>query len=380
MADVGGQPVSAKTIERVTKEVGQELAKRRDAPLTKQDQQRTAVQEPPELAIVECDGGRIRTRQPGLGPGVHLQGKGWNETKNACLIRAERQTFTEDPQPDPPDCFCDPQHVSKIAETEALSVATPQNQDVCVSADDTTVELVPEADDWRPKRLVRTVLSSIEDSKQFGRQMQREAKRRGFDRAQGKAFVGDGLGWNWTIWKTHFSDYTPILDFIHALTYLFISAKAIHATPEDGWSQYLTWMVGCWRGEIEQILEELTRLSQTLGLPTKDTPATDPRSVIATSVTYFTNNCQRMNYPEYRREGLPMTSAWMESLVKEINWRAKGTEMFWNNPEGAEAILQVRAGALSDDGRLKSHLQNRPGSPFVRQPKPPKLPVENNKS
>ncbi|HVX12112.1 MAG TPA: hypothetical protein VHC22_13105, partial [Pirellulales bacterium] len=64
-----------------------------------------------------------------------------------------------------------------------------------------------------------------------------------------------------------------------------------------------------------------------------------------------------------------------ESLVKEINYRAKGTEMFWNDPEGAEAILQVRAAALSDDDRLVRHLRNRPGYPFLRRPRVPKLPV-----
>ncbi|HVX11889.1 MAG TPA: hypothetical protein VHC22_11965, partial [Pirellulales bacterium] len=64
-----------------------------------------------------------------------------------------------------------------------------------------------------------------------------------------------------------------------------------------------------------------------------------------------------------------------ESLVKEINYRAKGTEMFWNDPEGAEAILQVRAAALSDDDRLVRHLRNRPGYPFLRRPRVSKLPV-----
>jgi hypothetical protein len=59
----------------------------------------------------------------------------------------------------------------------------------------------------------------------------------------------------------------------------------------------------------------------------------------------------------------------MESLVKEINYRVKGTEMFWNNPQGAEAILQVRAAALSDDDRLSRHMQQRPGQPFLRRPK-----------
>jgi len=44
----------------------------------------------------------------------------------------------------------------------------------------------------------------------------------------------------------------------------------------------------------------------------------------------------------------------------------KGTEKFWDNPEGAEAILQVRAALLSDDDRLADSIADRPGSPFRR--------------
>ena len=54
---------------------------------------------------------------------MHRTTEGCRATKNACLIRARRQTFDQDPQPEPPECFCDSQHVAKIAETEALSVA-----------------------------------------------------------------------------------------------------------------------------------------------------------------------------------------------------------------------------------------------------------------
>jgi len=70
----------------------------------------------------------------------------------------------------------------------------------------------------------------------------------------------------------------------------------------------------------------------------------------------------------------------MESLIKQINYRVKGTEMFWNDPAGAEVILPVRAAALSDDCRLSKHLQTRPGSPFTRPPKPPKAPAELTKA
>jgi hypothetical protein len=73
-----------------------------------------------------------------------------------------------------------------------------------------------------------------------------------------------------------------------------------------------------------------------------------------------------MDYPRYRRQGLPITSAPMESLVKQMNHSVKGTEMFWNDPTSAEPILQLRAAALSEDDRLDHHLRHRPGSPFTR--------------
>lgn len=371
--DVGGQRVPAKTIQRVVQDVGGELAERRDASGRRGGGLAKTPADAPDLAVIECDGGRIRTRQPEHGPGVHLEGKGWNETKNACLIRAQRKTFTEDPQPEPPECFCDAQHVAKIAETEALSVAAPVPGETCVNEDQADAAPPPVAADWRPKRLVRTVLASLANSEEFGRQMAREAKRRRFDKARVQAFLGDGLPWNWSIWKKHFSQAVPILDFIHVLSYLFGAAQAVHEQAQDAWDQYLVWMRGCWQGEIDQVLGELAAWQQRLGDPPDDAVATDPREVIRITLQYLQNNQSRMNYPEYRKQGLPVTTAWMESLVKEINWRTKGTEMFWNNPSGAEAILQVRAAALCDDDRLKDHLQTRPGHPFTRRPKPAKL-------
>jgi len=381
MDKVGGQSVSAKTIERVTHDVGAELADRRDASPATDEALAKCPAESPDLAVVECDGGRARTREPGHGPGVYLAtDSGWRETKNACLIRAQRQTFDDDPQSEPPACFCDPTHAAKIAETEALSVAAPLPTDEPVSCEDEEDEVAASPDDWRPKRLVRTVVSSMSRSKAFGRQMQREAKRRRFFEATAKAFLGDGLEWNWSIWKQHFKDFTPILDFTHVLSYLFVLAKSLHADPADAWSQYLAWMRGCWQGEVAQVLEELRQWQSKLGEAPADVPDNDPRKLLSKTITYLRNNEARMNYPDYRRAGLPVTTAWMESLVKEINYRVKGTEMFWNDPDGADAILQVRAASLSDDDRLSEHLATRPGHAFVRRPKPPKLTAKNHQS
>ena len=201
--------------------------------------------------------------------------------------------------------------------------------------------------------------------------MQREAKRRRFYEAPIKAFLGDGLEWNWSIWKRHFKDFIPILDFIHVLSYLFVMAKALHQDADDAWSQYNVWMRGCWQGEVAQVLAELKQWQRRLGEAPTDAPENDSRKLLAKTITYLTNNQGRMDYPQYRRQGLPVTTAWMESLVKEINYRVKGTEMFWNDPDGADSILQVRAACLSDDDRLSRHLQTRIGCPFVRRPKAP---------
>lgn len=374
--------VSDDTVQRIVGDVGRELAERRDADPKTIQALAKRPEEPPSLAVVECDGGRARTREPGRGRGVHLSGeRGWRETKNACLINAIGKTFEQDPQPEPPACFGDPKHVARIAEAEALSTAKPPAvtppDDVCESQDNASQDL----EDWRPRRRVRTVLSSMQSSRAFGRQMQREARRRRFYEAESKVFLGDGLSWNWSIWNEFFSEFVPVLDFIHPLSYLFLTAKTVFSSSEDdAWSQYLVWMRGCWAGDVRQVLDELKVWQTKIGPASQDAPDTDPRKVIATTINYLNNNRERMKYPEYRKAGFPVTTAWMESLVKEMNYRVKGTEMFWNDPVGAEAILQVRAAALSDDDRLARHLAHRLGSPFTRRPNTPKLPSENCKS
>lgn len=59
-----------------------------------------------------------------------------------------------------------------------------------------------------------------------------------------------------------------------------------------------------------------------------------------------------------------MSSSLVESLVKQINHRVKGTEQFWNDG-GLEAVLQVRAAYLSEDDRAEAFYQRRPRGPAV---------------
>jgi len=368
MRNVVGLKVSTNTIERVAMEVGNELAAAEQAGWKEVLTGEVPV---PGLAIVEFDGGRIRTRKTGCGPGVHLDNKGWNESKNAIFVNAASETSSEDPQPLPPPCFLDRDHVAKLTEY----AKTKEKQ----GADDRTSEEPGDGDEppacqsealHKPRRILRTVISSMKNSRQFGYQMRREATRRRFDEAARKAFVADGLTCNWTIHAKHFQDYVAILDFTHAVSYLFTASVILFGKTDAAWEEYARWMTLTWQGRVGEVIGELRDHQVRLGEPDKSSGEDDPRERLRRVIGYLENNRDRMKYADYRREGLPTTSAWMESAVKEINYRIKGTEMFWNNPTGAEAILQIRAAALCDDDRLVRMLMHRPGQSTLRRSTP----------
>jgi len=369
MNDVLGLSVSTNTIERISLEAGRELAAAREDDWS---EVLTGEVVPPQVAVVLVDGGRIRTRQMGCGPGVHLENEGWSETKNAVFISVASEPSDVDPQPQPPACFLNAEHVAKLTEQAKTAENTAQ---YASSTSEPTQASEPEPSQtkqlYKPRRILRTVVSSMTNSREFGRQMDREAKRRRFVEAVRRAYLGDGLNYNWTIHAEYFPDYTPILDFTHALTYLFNASVICFDKTPAAWTAYCEWMTLCWQGNIDKVIEDLKSHQVRVGLPPDDTEddnaaKDDPREQLRVVIGYLENNRERMRYDQYRRAGLPVTTAWMESSVKELNYRVKGTEMFWNNPSGAEAILQIRAAALSEDDRLTRFLSRRPGRATVR--------------
>jgi hypothetical protein len=68
----------------------------------------------------------------------------------------------------------------------------------------------------------------LDSSDKFGPMMAAEADARGFFAAKKKAFVGDGLGYNWTIQQRWFPGFVPINDFLHVVEYAYSAAKVVH--------------------------------------------------------------------------------------------------------------------------------------------------------
>jgi len=367
-----GLPISAQHVRTLAQQVGGELAEQRDrqADLGR-GKVAVRVASTPEVVAVEVDGGRIRTRAAGAGPGVHeAQNK---EDKIACLVTLDSQAGAQDPQPEPPPSFLQPRRVQRLVQQmagpagEQAGAAEPLEK----QAEELPDRRDPADEPWAPRKRLRTCVASLAGSEAFGRMVAVEAKERDFYRAARRAFVADGAAYNWKLQQRRFADFTPIADFLHVLCYVYRAAWALAADEAQRWQQYVTWLRACWQGRVAEVIEQLRDWQGRIGRPPpgEELAATDPRRAVAEALSYFGHNERRMKYPEYRRAGLPVTSSLVESLVGEVNARVKSEQKYWNRGAGAEAILQLRAALLSEDGRLDRHLAARPGSPYRRREK-----------
>lgn len=116
----------------------------------------------------------------------------------------------------------------------------------------------------------------------------------------------------------------------------------------------MQWLSWAWAGKVTAVLAALAAVQRRLGAAPAAAKEDDPRRVIAETIGYVEHNRERMDYPRYRRLGLPISSAPVESTIKQLNRRIKGSEKFWLSG-GAEAMLQVRAAYLSEDGRAERY-------------------------
>jgi hypothetical protein len=352
--------ISEQRIMRATKRIGLERVEQRNAQaaawtaLPLPEHQKSPRDQVPQVACVEMDGGRIqiRERKPSEEEKQRAKKSGfWREDKVGCLLSIASVVSEEDPCPEIPKTFVDLQRMRKISR-EIKGFCVPDGEE---SSRD---EAVSQARPGKPEVLVKSVIATREDVHEFGRQLVAAAWLRGFAAAPRKAFVGDGQEANWTVWGRYFSHYTPILDFVHAICYVFAAAMAGRPSRE-GWPVYCQWAQWVWSGHVQQVIDALRVRQQELGLPAKDEAEDSARSKVANGLRYLENQKSRMQYDAYRRQGLPITSSHVESTVKQINRRVKGTEKFWSEG-GAEALLQLAADYLSDTEPLTTFWKERP--------------------
>ena len=368
---LAGIEISSRHLQRLAREIGGALAQQRDHKALQHRRRAlpARVATAPAVVAVEVDGGRLRTREVGCGPGVHQQQN--KEDKIACLVTLTSVVHPTDPQPQPPPSFLEPRRVQRLVQQmQGLSGDKPQDESGQEDASlPPQLEEASAERDSKPRRQVRTCVASMADCHAFGPMLAAEAQERDFYQAGRRAFLGDGAAYNWGIQRGYFPDFEAITDFLHVLCYLYLAAWGVGADEAQRWSVYVDWLGACWQGRVTEVIEALRIGQERLGEPPEgeDLDAKDPRRLVAEALSYLQNNAPRMDYPRYRQQGLQITSSLVESLVGEFNARLKSRQKYWNRPEGAEALLQLRAAVLSEDDRLARFFAQRPGNPYRRR-------------
>lgn len=383
-----------KRIERLTERIGAERVAERDAEVERFENltltEKLAGPEgvdPPEAAVVMDDGGRFQKTAANAESKTH-----WHEYKAGLCASLEGRPDdvpagedAPDPLPDVPTFLLNLEQMETLTHEigrKAADVPEPDDEVDEFLEDDRVAleevsgleqleELVAAADKpheetstkklpLSPKVRERDVVATSRNSEAFGVQLAARAWSLGLFQAKRKAYVADGGSWLWTIWERHFKpfEFVPILDLIHAVTYLYAAATAGRSMKEGG-PVYRRWITWVWRGEVAKVIAEVAARQEELGLPAEADGETSPRKIVHRTLTYLQNQHARMDYPRYRKLGLPITSSLMESTVKQLNRRIKGTEKFWSDP-GGESMLQMKADTLSDSDPLTEFWTRRP--------------------
>lgn len=354
-----GLEIRPKEIEKLCQKFGRERAGGRDADIVKFKAGDLVSQyrEPPAVVMVGLDGGRAQVRAPESSPGVHAPH--WTEFKAGNLSTYTNVSFRKDPQPEPPAKFLDPPKVRRLVDELRGDVPKNAHQEVKKAPSrESSTRRGPKI--VKPEPKVRTVVATTKGSDEFGEMVAAEAQRRGFYEAKKKGAIGDGGLWIWAIVALQFPGFVPILDFLHLMSHLYGASQAAYPKNSNrAWRFYEKILRLSWSGRTKELKRLLRQEAERVGKPPKDPRDDDPRKILWNVVDYVEKNSDKMDYPRYRKEGLPISSASVESLVKQINRRVKGTEKFWI-PQGLEAILQIRAAYLSEDGKAEDYWRHRP--------------------
>jgi len=360
--------ISSERIRRACHRVGNERIAEHEAeqsayqslPLPGQISGKRDDVDAPGIACVMADGGRYQQldrdaldrdgggkSQPSARKGEH-----WKESRIGILLSLSGDSYGTDPQPQLPPELC----YDAMAETLAEIGKTGAKLDSDADESDDEEVLTRDGSDGLvgPNLEQREVVASRMNWDDFGSLLASRAWQHGFAASPRKVFVSDGSAAIEKLQRCHFSHYTSVLDILHALSYSLAAARAVSADEMAARAKYDAWAALIWQGRVEDVISELIAYGSKLGPPPPDATSDDPCEVVRTSRVYYENHAARMNYPEYRRQGFPLTSSLMESTVKQVGRRVKGSEKYWSS-QGGEAMLRLRGEYLSDSQPMQAH-------------------------
>jgi hypothetical protein len=146
--------------------------------------------------------------------------------------------------------------------------------------------------------------------------------------------LGDGACWIWDQAAEQFGARVEIVDAFHAAEHLHTAGRALVSEGEAA-------VLGA-EARIQELL--------TCGVPpvlaalrATHAPTAAARTILRTERGYFRRNAERMAYPVFRLDGLPIGSGAIESAADHlVQRRLKRAGMRWSEA-GADGVLMLRA-------------------------------------
>jgi hypothetical protein len=299
LQELAAVPVAPKQVERTAEALGREIAA---------DERRRVEPEPPATPTMYLglDGTGVPLRASELAGRAGKQPDGSAKTREVKLCTV----WTAEGRDDDGIPVRDPGSVSYSA---AIESAASRDTDTVPSA--------------------------------FAQRADREARRRGFDQAARRVVLGDGAPWIWNLADEQFPGAIQIVDLFHAKHHLSDVAKAIYGPGSD--------LARPWAKQRHDELDE-GQLDAVLHALRVHTEANDEARKC---LDYVTGNQLRMRYPEFRAQGLCVSSGVVEAGCKvAIGTRLKRAGMHWT-VAGADAIIALRCCLLS--GRFEDFWEQR---------------------
>ena len=151
--------------------------------------------------------------------------------------------------------------------------------------------------------------------------------------ARNRSVVADGARWIWDVAEDVCPDGQQVVDWYHAVEHLHKCALALYPDEPDKQNRqrwFKKYKHQLYLGNIDTLISVLHK---------RDVPQ---------FATYFERHKRRMQYLEFREEGLPIGSGTVESGVKQFKQRLSGTGMRWHL-DNANVMLVIRSAVLGND-------------------------------
>ena len=214
-------------------------------------------------------------------------------------------------------------------------------------------------------------VAAREPAERFGGRLLAEAARRGALQVVGwtggltgralaalreSVLLGDGAAWIWTLADEHLDRRIEIVDFWHACEHLHALATALfgEGAATAAWARARAGdLLHAGAGAVLAALREVKA------------PTPEAAAALRTERGYFAKHAERMAYPLFADDGLPLGSGAIEAAAGHVvQQRMKRAGMRWSEA-GGDAMLALRA-------RVRSHrpLLLPAAKPDQRRPTP----------